>query len=63
MPPNIRTRYLPHGVTIEHPVILDDATLGNILIAFGQQLLVARPATPAKSEPDHHSKLPPKGRR
>ena len=63
MPPHVRTRYLPHGVTIEHPMILDNVTLANILIAFGQQLLLAaRPATPEKTEPVQ-SKLPPKGRR
>jgi hypothetical protein len=44
-------------------MILDNVTLANILIAFGQQLLLAaRPATPEKTEPVQ-SKLPPKGRR
>jgi hypothetical protein len=63
MPPNTRTRYLPtHGVVIEHPVIMDDATLAGVLIAFGQQLLASRPAPPAKTAPDN-PKLPPKGRR
>jgi hypothetical protein len=62
MPPHVRTRYLPHGVTIEHPMILDNVTLANILINFGHQLLSAQPATPAKTEPVN-PKLPPKGRR
>jgi hypothetical protein len=43
-------------------MILDNVTLANILIAFGQQLLAPRPATPAKTEPVN-PKLPPKGRR
>jgi hypothetical protein len=63
MPPNVRTRYLPHGVTIEHPLLLDNVTLANILINFGHQLLSAQPATPAKTEPDHSKLPPPRGRR
>jgi hypothetical protein len=68
MPQNTRTRYLPHGITVEHPTIVTDAELAKILIAFGQQLLSAPqlsspPAAPAETEPDHHSKLPPKRRR
>jgi hypothetical protein len=63
MSPHVRTRYLPHGVTIEHSLLLDNVTLANILINFGQQLLAARPSAPEKTEP-HHSKLPPpRGRR
>jgi hypothetical protein len=45
-------------VVIEHPNIVTDAELAKILIAFGQQLLSAPPAAPAKTEP-HHPKLPP----
>jgi hypothetical protein len=63
MPQNTRTRYLPHGITVEHPTIVTDAELAKILIAYGQQLLAAPPAAPPKTEP-HHSKLPPpRGRR
>jgi hypothetical protein len=67
MPHNVRTRYLPHGVTIEHPTIVTSAELAKILTAFGQQLLSAPQlqsaplATPPKTEPDN-SKPPPKRR-
>jgi hypothetical protein len=44
-------------VTIEHPLLLDNVTLANILIAFGQQLLAAPPAAAPKTE------QPPKRRR
>jgi hypothetical protein len=63
MPPNTRTRYLPNSVTIEHPVIMNDHTLANILTDYAQQLLASGPVTPPKPEP-HQSKLPPpRGRR
>jgi hypothetical protein len=33
-------------VTIEHPLLLDNVTLANILINFGQQLLSAQVGNP-----------------
>jgi hypothetical protein len=54
---------------VEHSTIITDVDLGKILIAYGQQLLSAPqlmsapPAEPAKTEPDHQSKPPPKHRR